>query len=383
MKKLIFIGIISVCLGISTAGFSHEVPVTSWPVVFAHGMGGFDDILGFAYWAGNGFDPVWDPCGFLEADCNEHISSSQLGMGTAVAPFESSEVRGLNVANQIESYMTTVGKAYVNIVGHSQGGLDLRKAAKVLRERKGYTVVKVALSISSPHRGSPVAKYILDLKPGVESILSALAAIYGDIVYQGGNNINAGAMQLTYENYNTYAGHQTYPTYYNGARVFNNNNPISSSYAVRYASLLTGQDDGYVNPALYLLAEAWMSIDGDGACTADNNADGDYDDCWQNGAQGQGDGVGSDYDSDGLVGINSQQMGYRLCRQWDFWGYLSLYEKSVTGYVADINTPSAIQQNSHECVIEQDHFDVVGVGPDTFDEDEFYAAVFQYIAEKD
>jgi hypothetical protein len=34
-------------------------------------------------------------------------------------------------------------------------------------------------------------------------------------------------------------------------------------------------------------------------------------------------------------------------------------------------------------VIDQDHLDVVGVGPDTFDEMEFYAAIFEYIANYD
>jgi len=31
-------------------------------------------------------------------------------------------------------------------------------------------------------------------------------------------------------------------------------------------------------------------------------------------------------------------------------------------------------------VIDQDHIDVIGVGPDTFDEMEFYASIFDYIA---
>jgi hypothetical protein len=31
-------------------------------------------------------------------------------------------------------------------------------------------------------------------------------------------------------------------------------------------------------------------------------------------------------------------------------------------------------------IVVQDHLDVIGVGPDMFDEMEFYAAVFDYIA---
>ncbi|MFY0582255.1 hypothetical protein ACN28S_55440 [Cystobacter fuscus] len=38
---------------------------------------------------------------------------------------------------------------------------------------------------------------------------------------------------------------------------------------------------------------------------------------------------------------------------------------------------------SSSSIINQDHMDVVGVGPDTFDEPEFYAALFQYIGNFD
>jgi len=50
-------------------------------------------------------------------------------------------------------------------------------------------------------------------------------------------------------------------------------------------------------------------------------------------------------------------------------------------YMGNINTPSASSQmTSMSSVIIQDHLDVVGVGPDTFDEPEFYASIIDYIA---
>jgi hypothetical protein len=36
---------------------------------------------------------------------------------------------------------------------------------------------------------------------------------------------------------------------------------------------------------------------------------------------------------------------------------------------------------SKSYVIPQDHLDIVGIGPDTFDEMEFYAALTDYIAD--
>ena len=87
-----------------------------------------------------------------------------------------------------------------------------------------------------------------------------------------------------------------------------------------------------------------------------------------------------DTDDDGLVGINSQQMGYRL--DYDD-NYLLFFEEVWTdydrGYVGDLNSPSSIQMTSHSNVINQDHLDVIGVGPDTFDEMDFYAALIDYI----
>src|SRR5205814_2155676 len=163
-----------------------------------------------------------------------------------------------DLANDIEGFMATAGSSRVNIVGHSQGGIDLRKAARVLYERRGYTVVSQAISISSPHRGSPVAKYILDLKPGVTSVIAALA------------------------------------------------------------------------------------------------------------------------DYDGLVGINSQQMGYRLHYTENLFSLDTISTDTSLGYVSNLNAPAAAQMTSMADVIDQDHLDVVGVGPDTFDEMEFYAAIFNY-----
>lgn len=352
-------------LGLSTPAYAGAAK-TTYPVVFAHGMGGFDDILGYDYWGDDYGTFVGDPCNELfEVYCNEDISSTQKAFVAQVQPFQSSEVRGLDLANDVESFMATAGASYVNLVGHSQGGIDIRKAARVLRERKGYTVVKVAISVSSPHRGSPVAKYILDLKPGVTSVIAALAEYYGDIVYQSGNDAFAGAKQLVYNDYSATDGKTT------GMKAFNTAYPVSSTYAARYGSLITAQNGINVNPALYLLSEFLFDIDGDGSCA---------DDCDNDGAGGKGDGVKNEADDDGLVGINSQQMGYRLRYTESTLGFDSMSTDSNLGNVTSLNAPTATQMTSTSSVISQDHLDVVGVGPDTFDEPEFYATIIDYIA---
>lgn len=340
---------------------------TTYPVVFAHGLAGFDNILGYDYWGDDYGTFVGDPCDeFLEVYCNSYIDPNQKAKATAVQPFHNSEYRGWQLANQIESYMAATGSSYINIVGHSQGGIDARKAAKELRARKGYTVVRVLISVSSPHRGSPTAKYILDLGPGVTSVINALATIYGNIVYQSGNDGFEAAKQLVYNDYSANDGKIT------GMKVFNQNNPISSNYAYRYASIITAQTGVSVNPALFILKNGFYNIDGDGYCT---------DDCDNDGAAGKGNGTRTDLDDDGLVGINSQQMGYRLKYTVYCCGIMdTINTYSDTGYVSNINYPNSTQMTSKAVIVEQDHLDVIGVPPDTFDEMEFYAAILDYIA---
>lgn len=342
---------------------------TTYPVVFAHGMAGFDNILGYDYWGDDYGTFVGDPCdAFLEVYCNGDIDAGQKAYVAQVQPFQTSEVRGLDLANDIEGFLATAGASRVNLVGHSQGGLDIRKAARVLYERRGYTVVSQAISISSPHRGSPVAKYILDLKPGVTSVIAALAKYYGDIVYQSGNDAFAGAKQLVYNDYSSTDGVTT------GMRAFNAKYPVDSRYASRYSSLVTAQDGLSVNPALYLLNSLFYDIDGDGWCA---------DDCDNDGAGGKGDGNRNDRDDDGLVGVNSQQMGYRLRYTEHLFSLDSISTNTTLGYASSLNAPTSAQMTSMADVIDQDHMDVIGVGPDTFDEMEFYAAIFNYIAALD
>ncbi|WP_336366797.1 esterase/lipase family protein [Marinobacter sp. C2H3] len=351
---------------LSMSALARDAGRTQYPIVFAHGMAGFDDILGYDYWGDDYGTFVLDPCDKLfESACNGDINNGQRSFVSSVTPFQSSEVRGYELANNIESYMATSGVSYVNIVSHSQGGIDARKAARLLRERMGYRVVKTHVSISTPHRGSPVAKYILDHY--ANSVTETLANYYGNVVYGSGNDAIAGAKQLVYNDYDPNDGVVT------GMKAFNQKYPSGPNDVANPVSLMTAQQGGDVNPALWLLSEFIYNIDGDGYC---------LDDCNGDGAAGQGDGNASDRDDDGLVGINSQQQGYRL-EYYECWGCLDyVWERPELGFVSDLNHPNATQMTSSSYVINQDHLDVVGVGPDTFDEMEFYAAITDYIADR-
>jgi hypothetical protein len=368
MKKFVVGAAALLVIGIGGTVEARDANKTYYPIVFAHGMGGFDDILGYDYWGDDYGTYVLDPCDeFLEVYCNGDINSGQKSFVASVTPFNTSEQRGYELYQDILGYMASSGAQYVNIVGHSQGGIDLRKAAKSLYTNKGRNVVRYGISISSPHRGSPIAKYVLQLKPGVTSVLNALATFYGDVVYGPGNDGYAALKQLMYDDWSATDGVTT------GMKAFNTSYPPSSSYIVRPRSFITTQDGLSMNPALYLVQQGWMNIDGDGYATTD--ADGD-------GAEGIGDGNADDNDDDGLVGLNSAQMGYRLEYVDDFWDDLEhVYERTGTGFCGSLNAPTSTMMTSHSYKINQDHVDVIGIPPDTFDEMDFYASLTDYIAD--
>lgn len=340
---------------------------TTHPVVMVHGMGGFDDILGYHYFSDTYGRKLYRNC-YWYSSCNKYLDSGQIGAAASMSPFHSSDHRGLQLANAVESWMIANDFQHVNLVGHSQGGMDLRKAAKILHDRFGYQVVKVAYSISSPHRGSPIAKHVLDLGEGVSNIVEALAETYGDIVYGSDNDANAALKQLIYDDYDPNDGTLT------GAKQFNQNYPVSSTYAKRYASTVNSQQGSDVNPALWITQNDYFNVDGDGWCT---------DDCSGDGAAGKGDGEKKDTDDDGLVGVNSQQMGWRTQFHYNAWGMDYLTSYTDTDYVGDINYPTPTQMTSMGAVINQDHLDMIGIPNTTFRIRNFYGAIFHYIAHYD
>jgi len=380
MVKRFFAFVLVSCIIVALPGAVFaRADKTTYPVVFAHGMLGFDELVGIDYFGNDYGVFVGDPCdGFLETSCNSNIDKNQQAFAASVNPFQSSELRGLELADAIESYMATVGADCVNIVGHSQGGMDARKAAKLLYDRKGRQVVKVMVSISSPHRGSPVGKGVLDRGPeGMNAFLGVLVDyLVGPVLVGDLSSFEASMKAFVYDDYDPNDGVVT------GAKAFNNAYGINDTHVGHYASVITATQ-GNLNPILGALGlVAPLDIDGDGWCA-------DYTDCDNDGAAGCGDGDFEDGDDDGLVGINSQQMGYRLKhkKSW-LWGtYFD--EDSTTGYVGDIDRPSQVQATSFSSVIDQDHLDVLGLGvipylvPDDFDEEGFYADLIDYIADNE
>lgn len=133
---------------------------TKYPLVFAHGMGGWiragTDELGVDYWyqilpdlARNGAN-AW---------------------ATRVSPFNSSEVRGEQLLQQIDEILAITGASKVNLLGHSHGGHSIAYVSNIAPAK-----VASATAISSPLKGSPVADLIISAQgtPLEQSLVSLI-----------------------------------------------------------------------------------------------------------------------------------------------------------------------------------------------------------------
>lgn len=155
MKYGLFISGLAACLALGTAhaGNATQVPAktnatyakTKYPVVFSHGMSGFitigTDDFGLDYFyqilpdlARNGSN-VW---------------------ATRVSPFNSSEIRGEQLLQQVEEITALTGAPKVNLIGHSHGGPTIRYVAGVAPQ-----LVASLTGVGAPNAGSPVADLIL------------------------------------------------------------------------------------------------------------------------------------------------------------------------------------------------------------------------------
>jgi triacylglycerol lipase len=126
-----------------------------FPIILAHGMGGFDSLGTFEY-----FFQILDELTTL----GDQVFPAE------VSQFQSSEVRGAELAGIVDSVLEATGACKVNIIAHSQGGLDTRFIIGTL----GYgDRVASVVTIGTPHQGTPLADTLLGLTPGLSDALTA------------------------------------------------------------------------------------------------------------------------------------------------------------------------------------------------------------------
>ncbi len=157
-----------------------------YPVVLAHGFFGFQDFAGLKF--ETYFYQVKDD---LAAHGEPNVYTP------AVDPFNDSTVRGGQLADAIQKILADTGYAKVNIIGHSQGGLDARVVA---HDHPDW--VASVVTYATPNQGTAVSDLVLKIisDPNAQAIADELVKLIGGPLYdQIGNttSITKGLAQFS------------------------------------------------------------------------------------------------------------------------------------------------------------------------------------------
>lgn len=142
---------------------------TKYPLVFVHGMSGFSrlgsDQIGLDYWYQ------------ILPDLARNGSNA---WATRVSPFNSTEVRGEQLLQQVQEIIAITGQPKVNLIGHSHGGPTMRYVGGIIPNQ-----VASMTAIASPNKGSPVADFILKAEgtPLQAPLVTALNLLSAGIVW--------------------------------------------------------------------------------------------------------------------------------------------------------------------------------------------------------
>lgn len=144
-----------------------ERETTRFPIVLVHG------------WTG------WDAVGPLEYFYNVADELTDLGYPVHVVrldPYNHSDIRAAQLGDQIDLVLPQWRARKVDLIGHSQGGIDSRGVIGTY----GYgDRVSALISIGSPHRGTFIADAALGLAPGpVEDVAGLLLNFLGAVTAQ-------------------------------------------------------------------------------------------------------------------------------------------------------------------------------------------------------
>ena len=136
-----------------------------YPLLLVHGMGGFDQLGPLTYFHkvsedlnGQGF-PVYKP---------------------VTDAWNGSDIRAKQLATYVDDVLACSCAQKVNLLAHSQGGID----ARLLVAGMGYhDRVATVATVSSPHHGTPIADVILGFEDGPVDILAGVFNLFFGFIY--------------------------------------------------------------------------------------------------------------------------------------------------------------------------------------------------------
>jgi len=122
--------------------FNCDYTKTKYPIVLAHGLFGFDTLFGVLdYW-------YQIPNTLKDGGAKVFV--------TQVSAVNSSQVRGEQLLAQVQQIVAVTGASKVNLIGHSQGGIDARYVAAVRPD-----LVASVTTVGSPHKGADLADFLV------------------------------------------------------------------------------------------------------------------------------------------------------------------------------------------------------------------------------
>lgn len=167
-------------IGRTEAALDSDYTKTRYPIVLCHGMFGFVHLAGvFDYWYGV-------PEALRAGGAEVYL--------TQVAPLASSRDRGEALIAQIERIVAISGKPKVNLIGHSQGGIDIRYVAAVRPD-----LVASVTTVGGPHFGADLASRLVasSFQGGFSgAVVDILGNFLGTIIgWLSGNGAHADLVQ--------------------------------------------------------------------------------------------------------------------------------------------------------------------------------------------
>ena len=209
-----------------------------YPIVLAHGFFGFEDFAGVEF-----------VTYFYGVRDDLAANGEPLVFTPAVDPFNSSEARGEELLAHVERILAETGYAKVNLVGHSQGGLDARYVAAMRPD-----LVASVTTIATPHRGSPIADIVIGLveDPRMRDLADRLVRLIGAPLWDAAG-----------EEPSVFASREQFST--PGVEAFNAAYPNSPAVAYYSITGRTDLDDGMpecdvTDPPPFIL-DHWRDLD--------------------------------------------------------------------------------------------------------------------------
>ncbi|HEX3475454.1 MAG TPA: triacylglycerol lipase [Kofleriaceae bacterium] len=139
---------------------------TRYPIVLAHGLTGFRQLFG-----------VVDYFNGIPSDLQ---SGGARVFVTQVSAVASATERGEQLLQQIETIVATTGAGKVNLIGHSEGGLDARYVMGVRPD-----LIASLTTVAAPHLGADLADFLAANLAGNgfnQTVLSVFGNTLGTII---------------------------------------------------------------------------------------------------------------------------------------------------------------------------------------------------------